>query len=166
MRAENGQFNLEALKEFYFVKMPQGNSYASGNPIYEEIPQRSNFHELVSADDRWKYRDSYTGHSRSGGQEVITYEDVPVWFTGYGGGMIEGKENLSDATFDFLKKALATDEEGFESLRGPHELVDGDWKYTYIQEGDFTDFNGYEEISHKGERVFWHRAIGGILKHD
>lgn len=166
MRNEQTPVSLQDLKEFYFVKMPQGNSYASGNPVYEEVPQRPDFLELVSPDGDWEYRDSYTGHSRSGGQEVIRYKGIPVWFTGYGGGMVEGKENMSDETFSFLKKALATDENGFESLRGPHEFKDEDWTYTYTQEGDFTDFYGYEEISYKGEKVFWHRAIGGILKHE
>ena len=79
--------------------------------------------------------------------------------------MVEGKENMSDQTFDFLKKALSQDEEGFQSLRGPHEFTDGDWKYIYTQDGDITDFYGYEEISYKREKVFWHRAVGGILKH-
>ena len=44
------------------------------------------------------------------------------------------------------------------------EFVDGDWRYTYTQEGNTSDFYGYEEISYKGEKVFWHRAVGGILE--
>ena len=80
--------------------------------------------------------------------------------------MVEGKEDLSNQTFEFLKKALSQDEEGFESLRGPHEFADGDWKYSYSKEGDIADFYGYEEITYKGEKVFWHRAVGGILNHE
>lgn len=77
--------------------------------------------------------------------------------------MVKGKESLSNKTFGFLKKALSSEEKGFNSLRGPHEFVDGDWKYIYTQEGDITDFYGYEEIYNKGEKLFWHRAVGGIL---
>ena len=79
--------------------------------------------------------------------------------------MVKGKENLSGETFEFLKKALSSEENGFDSLRGPHELIDGDWKYVYTQDGDITDFYGYEEIFYKGEKIFWHRAVGGILLH-
>ena len=148
-----------------FIDRAMKATYAGGGK-YEEHPERPGFFEMVYDKELpWYYRDSYTGHARSGGQEVVRLNDKPIWWSGYGGGMVEGKEDMSDKTFDFLKKALSTQEEGFDSLRGPHELMDGDWKYTYTQEGDITDYYGYEEIHHKGEKVFWHRAVGGILKH-
>ncbi len=140
-----------------------GRATYTGNGKYEEHPERSRFYELVYEEPPWQYRDSYTGHARSGGQEIVRYDGTPVWWSGYGGGMVEGKENLSDQTFEFLKKALSEDEEGFQSLRGPHSFSSEDWEYTYTQEGDITDFYGYEEISYKGEKVFWHRAVGGTL---
>lgn len=149
---------------FNFINRAGKATYAGGGK-YEENPERPDFFELVYDKELpWHYRDSYAGHSRSGGQEVVRLNNEPIWWSGYGGGMVEGKEKMSDQTFDFLKKALSQDEKGFLSLRGPHEFTDGDWKYTYAQDGDITDFYGYEEISYKGEKVFWHRAVGGALK--
>lgn len=149
-----------------FIDRAMKATYAGGGQK-EENPERSGFFELVYDKELpWYYRDSYTGHSRSGGQEVVRFNNEPVWWSGYGGGMVEGKEGMSDQTFDFLKKALSAPEEGFDSLRGPHEFTDGDWKYTYKQEGNITDYYGYEEIHYKGEKIFWHRAVGGILKHE
>ncbi|HIH11206.1 TPA: hypothetical protein HA241_03390 [Candidatus Woesearchaeota archaeon] len=157
---------IEKKELFDFVDRAGKATYAGGGK-YEEHPERHGFIELVyDKEPPWYYRDSYTGHSRSGGQEVVRVNDKPVWWSGYGGGMVEGKESMSHETFDFLKKALSQNEEDFESLRGPHEFTDGDWKYSYTQEGDITDFYGYEEITYKGEKVFWHRAVGGILNHE
>ena len=149
---------------FEFIDRAGKATYAGGGKN-EENPQRPGFFELVYSEGKLEYRDSYTGHSRSGGQEAVRFEGKPIWWSGYGGGMVKGKENLSGETFEFLKKALSSEENGFDSLRGPHELIDGDWKYVYTQDGDITDFYGYEEIFYKGEKIFWHRAVGGILLH-
>ena len=157
------EFDINELRRF--VGKASDSTYAGGGK-YEETPQRPDFFELVDEEGDWNYRDSYTGHSRSGGQEIVRYKGKPVWFSGYGGGMVEGREDMSNDTFEFLKKALRTSEEGFESFRGPRELVYGDWRYVYQQEGDIRDFYGYEEIHYKGEKVFWHRAVGGIIDHD
>ena len=156
--------NIDREELFNFIDRAGKATYAGGGKK-EQNPQRPNFFELVYEEDALNYRDSYTGHSRSGGQEIIRLNNEPIWWSGYGGGMVEGKENISDQTFEFLKKSLSTEEEGFQSLRGPHKFIDGDWEYTYQQEGDCTDFYGYEEILFKGEKVFWHRAVGGILNH-
>jgi hypothetical protein len=149
---------------FDFVDRAMKATYAGGGS-YEEHPERPGFFELVYDQEApWVYRDSYTGHSRSGGQEVVRLDGIPVWWSGYGGGMVAGKEDLSNQTFAFLKKALSQDEAGFDSLRGPQHFSEDEWEYTYTQEGNITDFYGYEEISYQGEKVFWHRAVGGILK--
>lgn len=154
---------VEKTELFNFVNRAGKATYAGGGK-YEENSERPGFFELVYDKELpWYYRDSYAGYSRSGGQEIVRLNDKPIWWSGYGGGMVEGKENLSHEAFEFLKKALSQDEEGFDSLRGPHQFSDGDWKYSYTQDGDIFDFYGYEEILYKGEKVFWHRAVGGTL---
>ncbi len=157
--------SIDNKELFDFIDRAGKATYAGGGKN-EINPQRPDFHELTYEELPLSYRDSYTGYSRSGGQEVVRFNDKPIWWSGYGGGMVDGKEDLSNLTFDFLKKALSAVEEGFYSFRGPHQLVDGDWKYTYNQDGDIADFYGYEEIFYKGEKVFWHRAVGGILNHE
>ena len=66
-------------------------------------------------------------------------------------------------TFGFLKKAFLTDEPQFQTFRGPQSLKEGDWEYSYKQEGDIEEFTGYEEIRHQGKLVFFHRMIGGVI---
>jgi len=51
------------------------------------------------------------------------------------------------------------------STRGGEEFSDGEWNYSYNQEGDKSEFSGYEEIHLNGELVFFHRVIGGIIRH-
>ena len=155
------QINTQKLREF--IARAGADTYAGGG-AREENPERKGFVELTYSEGNLGYRDSYTGFYRSRGMELVRQSGEPIWSSLYGGGMIEGKENLASETFTFLKKAMSTDEDGFDSFRGPHELTDGDWKYTYTQEGDVREFNGYEEIHFKGELVFFHRIIGGIIK--
>lgn len=94
--------------------------------------------------------------------EVVRFKGEPIWASLYGG-MIEGKEDLADEAFGFLKKAMSADEENFLSFRGPNELEEGDWKYSYEQIGDVFEFHGYEKIHYKNELVFFHRIIGGVI---
>lgn len=144
-----------------FIKKASSQTYAAGA---DEVPnpEKPEFKELVFEEGDFSYRDSYTGYIRSRGMELVRFKDKPVWAAVYGGGMVDGKKDLAHHCFEFLKKAfLARDEDSF---RGPKEFTYGDWKYLYNQEGDVTEFSGYEEIHYKGELVFFHRVIGGLIK--
>lgn len=154
----NIQPNSQQLSEF--VSRAAKATYAGGGE-YEKGPERPGFYELTYAEGELSYRDSYTGFYRSRGMEVVRFNGVPIWTSAYGGGMVAGKENLAHDTFSFLKKAMSAEEEGFDSFRGPHHFQDGDWDYSYKQEGDVNEFSGYEEIRYKGELIFFHRMIGG-----
>lgn len=140
-----------------------GKATYAGGGKYEEHPERLGFSELVYTEGDLSYRDSYTGYVRSWGEEIVRYQNRPIWISLYGGGMTAGHEALANETFEFLKKALSVKEEGMFSPRGPKILEDGVWKHTYIQEGDYDNFSGYQEIYYKGELVFWHRIIGGLV---
>lgn len=155
---------MDRERLYDFINKAGEATYAGGGVLVES-PERPDFKELIYEEGELSYRDSYTGHSRSRGMEVVRENGVPIWASMYGGGMVEGKEEMASETFGFLKKALSATENGFQSFRGPHELEDGDWKYTYTQEGDIEEFNGFEKIHFKGELVFYHRIVGGNIKH-
>lgn len=147
-----------------FVSKAGAATYAGEGKV-EKIPEKPGFKELVYLEGDWNYRDSYIGFTRSCGMEVVRYQGTPVWSTSYGGGMIKGKESLAKQTFSFLKKAMLAKDKNTFSARGPLNLKDGDWEYKYSQEGDIEEFNGYEEIYHLGELVFFHRIIGGVINY-
>ena len=152
---------IQLLREFVF--RAAAATYAGGGKE-ETNPQRPGFKELVYCEGNWNYRDSYTGFYRARGMEVVRHKDIPVWIASYGGGMMTGKENLAKATYSFLKKAMLGKDPNIFSARGPQTFKNGDYEYKYIQDGDIEEFNGYEEIYFKGDLVFFHRIIGGIIK--
>ncbi len=141
-------------------------TYAGSGP--RVAAERGGFQELAFEDGDWSYRDSYTGYIRSRGQEIIRYRGDPVWAQSYGGGM-EGRfardRDLSDRNMAFLKTALSSgDKRTRFQPRGPHELVRGDWRYAAEWAGDIAEFRGTEEIHHRGELVFTHQFIGGLIE--
>lgn len=148
---------------FKFIDRAGKATYAGGGKE-EANPERSGFIELTYSEGDFSYRDSYTGYYRSRGMEVVRLQGKPAWTASYGGGMVEGKEELADKCFEFLKKAMSSDEKNFQSFRGPHSFSDSDWNYSYKQEGDVLESSGYEEIKYKGELIFFHRMIGGVIK--
>ncbi len=148
---------------YNFISDPGEGSYAN-KPIYEANPERPEFFELVTKKGDLTYRDSYIGHFRSRGMEVVRFKDKPIWASNYGGGMTDGHYDLANETFDFLKKAFVQKDKSFQSMRGPSELKEGDWLYTYKQAGNVEEFSGTEEIYHKGVLVFYHKISGGIIE--
>lgn len=154
--------NITALTKF--IATATGATYVGGGKK-EKIPERQGFSEMVYTEGDFHYRDSWTGYIRSGGMELIRYKGKPVWSSLYGGGMVEGRESLADDCFEFLKKAISSKGTDSQSVRGPLQFQAGIWRYTYKQEGDNQEFNGYEQIFHKQEPVFFHRVIGGLIKH-
>lgn len=143
-----------------FLKKASSQTYAANNPPVKN-PERPGFIELTFEEGNLSYRDSYTGHYRSAGSEVISYKGIPVWVSSYAGGMVAGQEKIAHQTFEFLKRAFLERDE--RSFRGPSEFKDGDWLYIYQQSGSMADFYGYEEIYFQKELVFTHRIIGGLI---
>lgn len=101
-----------------FINKAAKATYAGGGKP-EKYPERTGFTEMVYRDGDFYYRDSWTGYIRSRGMELVRYKDEPVWSCLYGGGMIEGHEELTDDCFEFLKKAMMTKDAESLSVRGP-----------------------------------------------
>ena len=146
-----------------FLREASKATYAGDGAKVE--PWRKGFKELEYRDGDWYYRDSYTGFFQSWGQEVVWHKDKPVWNSLYGGGMAEkfhGDRDFAKQTFEFLKKVLRQKESEFQP-RGPEKLTEGDWEYKCNMEGDIKNFKGSEKILYKGEVVFTHDFIGGVV---
>ncbi len=152
------------LGELYNFIVEAGSSTYAGGGLPVEIPQRYGHIELEYSSGDYIYRDSYAGHTRSQGSEYVIYRENVIWENGYGGGMINGKENLADECFSFIKKAMLQKDISARSFRGPKSFKSSDWEYKYSQEGDISRFTGHEEIFYKGELVFFHDVNGGVLR--
>lgn len=126
--------------------------------------EKDGFKVLAFSDGKYSYKDSYTGFFRSRGMVIVSLKNEPIWTCAYGGGMIEENTDLAFKTFDFLKKAFLTDEQGFQTFRGPHKYTFDKWEYKYTQEGDIDEFSGDEKIYLNNKLVFFHKIIGGRVK--
>lgn len=126
------------------------------------------FKELEYKEGPFYYRDSYSGFFASFGQEVVFYENKPVWTQLYGGGMqseYRADKEFAHQTFDFLKKALSHGEkiDSFQP-RGEKNFKDNEWEYSCDWSGDITKFKGDEEIFYKNKLVFTHHFFGGLIE--
>lgn len=152
------------LKELdHFFKKAGQATYAGGG--IEVKPWRTGFRELEYKKGPFYYRDSYAGFFTSAGQEVIYFDDKPVWTSSYGGGMkpnYHQDEAFTHQTFTFLKKALSKKESSFQP-RGPKRFQQGDWQYHCTFKGNIKKFKGSEKVLYKNKTVFTHDFFGGLI---
>lgn len=149
-------------KLYLFIAKALRKTYASLG-VEEVSTNLDGFKELHFSEGKLTYKDSYTGFFKSRGFEVVKLQNTPIWMCSYGGGMAKPQKLLAFGTFTFLKKVFLADTQGFKTFRGPQIFSDKNWKYSYSQKGDVTEFQGYEEIHLNSELVFFHHIIGGEI---
>ena len=156
--------DLLSLREF--IGKAALATYA-GNGKRRETDKKG-FIDMEYREGDFYYQDSFAGYLASHGQEIVWYQDIPIWMCSYAGGMRGSKiedADFANATFEFLKKAMRSGENSGEfQPRGPKSLKDGDWEYKNDCTGDISNFRGHEEIHFKGEFIFEHDYLGGVLK--
>ena len=113
----------------------------------------------------WEYHDSYAGSSWAPGREVVFHKGEPVWCMAYQGQHNEDYDDdfFQNEAFPFLKKALRNMDDSMP-FRGPSQFEDGDFKYTFQLDGDYSYFKGRETIHHKGVEVFFQDVMGELIK--
>jgi hypothetical protein len=153
--------NLEALAMF-LVKAKKATYAGDGRTVQ---PERVGFKELRFTEGNWDYRDSYAGYFFAPGQEIVRFQDIPVWSMAYSGGMhtpYHGDEAFASQTFTFLKKALSRVETS-RPFRGPTSYKEGKWDYYDESVGNVTQFHGTERICFEGREVYRQNYIGGLI---
>ena len=124
----------------------------------EVVPSRPNSHDLHYSEGDLKYIDTYLGSHQFAGEEALWEKDIPLWAMNYVGRVVaEGFDG------DFLKEVLSLVPIDMP-YRGPAEYSNGDFLYRCSVNGDFDWFTGYEEIIHKGGKVYECLFHGGSIK--
>jgi len=161
----NLEFNLEELVRFL---LRGRNAGYAGHAEKVKTTQRPGFKEFPPyREGSFEYLDSYAGNYYAPGQEIIRYNDKPVWNMAYNGGMLpnyHGDRELSQKTFRFLSKALQR-VKAARPFRGPDRFVEMNFEYINESQGDVTNFKGTERIMYKGKEVFHQDYIGGLIIH-
>ena len=139
-----------------FLYVAKQNTYAAGG---KAIPTslRLTSKDYYYTDETFTYQDSYLGNSEFIGEEIISKHNTPLWGMGYSGKVLD--ESFSSP---FLKDALLHLPSDFP-LRGPVYYNNGAYTYTCKVDGDFTWFNGKEEIYYENKKVYELYFHGGTL---
>ena len=140
------EFRLEANRNTYAACMNETDS------------TRLNSHDFTYSNGPYTYHDTYVGGEQFAGEEAIWYEGKSQYAMNYIGRVLS--QNFSG---DFLKEALRKADKKMP-FRGPEYYQSGQYIYKCSVVGDFTWFQGYEEIYCDNEKVFECYFHGGIMK--
>lgn len=139
----------------FLIRAKQATYAGNGN----RAPScRPNSHDLPYQEGTLLYYDSYLGGNNFIGEEAVWIDNIPYWAMNYSGRMLE--EGFS---FDFLKEALLKVPLN-KPFRGPAYYRNGDYTYKCSVNGDFTWFQGYEEIFCREQKIYECYFHGGLVK--
>ncbi len=146
--------NLDELIAFRLVA--NVNTYAAFKN--EVDATRPDSHDFRYESGDYIYHDTYVGAEEFAGEESICKNGQAVYAMNYMGRVLS--EGFSG---NFLKEALRAADKKMP-YRGPELYQSGEYMYKCKVTGDFTWFQGYEEIYHNDSKVYECVFHGGTLK--
>jgi hypothetical protein len=129
----------------------------------QAAPCRKGSHDLAFAEGAFSYLDSYFGGEDFIGQEVVYYEDRPVWAMNYYGKILMPRKISGAETGAIIKESLSKMYQQGRFLGGFQHTVD-EFEYYDTSIGGFSAFSGREWITHNGEIVYELLYHGGLIK--
>ena len=132
------------------------NTYAAF--MNETESTRLDSHDYSYSSGQYSYHDTYVGGEKFAGEEAIWYEGSAQYAMNYTGRVL-GQQFSGD----FLKEALRKADKNMP-YRGPEYYQSGEYTYKCKVVGDFTWFQGYEEIYCHEDKVYECYFHGGTVK--
>ena len=130
------------------------NTYAAF--MNETEASRPASHDFRYEKGDWMYHDTYVGGEQFAGEEAVWKNGTTVYAMNYMGRVLE--DSFSG---NFLKEALRA-ADGKMPYRGPEIYQSGEYLYRCKVTGDFTWFQGYEEIYRGDLKVYECVFHGGL----
>lgn len=132
------------------------NTYAAF--MNEVDGSRLTSHDFRYENGKYTYYDTYVGGEEFAGEEAIWKDGNAVYAMNYMGRV------LSDGfSGNFLKEALRAADVSMP-YRGPELYQSGEYTYRCKVTGDFTWFQGYEEIYQDSTKVYECVFHGGLVR--
>ena len=132
------------------------NTYAAF--MNEAESSRPASHDFRYEKGNYMYHDTYVGGEKFAGEEAIWKDGITVYAMNYMGRV------LGDGfSGNFLKEALRAADKKMP-YRGPEIYQSGEYTYRCKVTGDFTWFQGYEEIYLNDIKVYECVFHGGLTK--
>ena len=150
--------DIQKLKDF--LVEAKTNTYASTGEGGEKTLSDGG-KKLTFEKDVFRYVDKYFGSESFIGEEVVFYEDKPVWGMNYRGGIIT-RTDLNKRIYSFLQESLRRVPAN-KPFRGPASFKHGNFKYLNQSSGDIQRFAGKEHILHRNKKVYKLDYHGGII---
>lgn len=140
------EFRLEANVNTYAAYMNETES------------TRLDSHDFTYSNGLYTYHDTYVGGEQFAGEEAVWYDGKAQCAMNYAGRVLSQR-----FSGDFLKEALRMADINMP-YRGPEYYQSGQYTYRCNVAGDFTWFQGYEEIYCENEKVYECYFHGGITR--
>ncbi len=153
------EFTLEQLNEF--IVSAKAATYVGRGE--RSLPYRQGSHDLQCRQGPFIYLDSYFGGSDFIGEEVIYFEEKPVWAMNYYGRILDPGRIASWRAGQVIQESLS---EMYRQGRflGGFQHTSGDCTYFDTSEGDLASFTGREWIVREDVKVYELIYHGGLIK--
>jgi hypothetical protein len=151
--------DLEKLHNF-IVSAKAATYVGDGN---QSESCREGSHDLLYEEGDYRYLDSYFGGSEFIGEEVVYYQNEPVWGMNYYGAVLDPQKITAVEAGAMIKTSLShMYAEG--RFLGGWQHSKGDLVYNDSSKGDLSHFTGYEWIEKDAIKVYELFYHGGLIK--
>lgn len=120
------------MKLVEFLIKAKTKTYADGTK-YKVASTSPNSMDYHYEEGKYIYHDTYFGSKEFYGEEIVYFNNEPIWHMEYKGGILNNE--TTDVYDKVLKPALKNIDCKFP-LRGPKEFIVDNCKYTFEVTGD------------------------------
>jgi len=151
--------DLKALNSF--IVQAKASTYVGD--AEHVAPSRPGSHDLHLMDGQWAYQDSYFGGTDFIGEEVVYFDQKPVWAMNYYGRILRD-DLLSAAQAGQMIKASLSRMYMEGRFLGGFEHAENDLTYVDTSEGGPECFHGREFIRRGKELAYELVYHGGLIR--
>ena len=147
-----------------FLIEAKKQTYANEN-VERVLSARKNSKDYEYKRGNMVYHDTYFGGTNFIGEEVVYVDDKTYWAMNYYGVTLD--ETLGEETMDnALRPALMNVgvDKDVIPVRGPKEMINGEYKYSFEVVGDINYFSGVEIIYKNDKKIYELKCHGGLVK--
>lgn len=147
-----------------FLIEAKKQTYANEN-VEKVLSARKNSKDYEYKRDNMVYHDTYFGGTNFIGEEVVYVDDKTYWAMNYYGVTLD--ETLGEEAMDnALRPALMNVgvDKDVIPVRGPKEMINGEYKYSFDVVGDINYFSGVEIIYKNDKKIYELKCHGGLVK--
>lgn len=144
-----------------FIVRAKADTYVGGGE--HSAACRSGSHDLRFKEGEWSYHDSYFGGSDFIGEEVVYFDNQPVWAMNYYGRILRSDLLTAGQAGQMIKASLSRMYKEGRFLGG-FKHTEGNLTYVDASEGASECFQGREFINNGQDIAYELLYHGGLLR--